>query len=197
MGLNQAWILLTRLMPRIREYYNINLRNSKKSTTAKPVITPQKKRHSYEGVEVEGVDNCLIRFSNCCGPLPGDDIIGFVTRGHGVSIHKRDCPNVPQDIKSCEHPDRWIPAHWTSAAGKSFKATLFVVGLDRPSIIADISLALTGMRVPMHAINAKAMKDGNCQIYITISAEGTEHMNNIIARLLKINDIITVDRTGS
>ena len=189
-------ILLTRLMPRIREYYNVNLRN-KKVTTTKPVLTPQKKTHSYEGVEVEGVDNCLIRFSNCCGPLPGDSIIGFVTRGHGVSIHKRDCPNVPKDISACEHPDRWIPARWTSSSGKSFKATLFVVGLDRPSIIADISLALTGMRVPMHAINAKALKDGNCQIYITISAEGTEHLNNIIARLLKINDIITVDRTGS
>jgi GTP pyrophosphokinase len=183
-------------MPRIREYYNVNLRN-KKVTTTKPVLTPQKKTHSYEGVEVEGVDNCLIRFSNCCGPLPGDSIIGFVTRGHGVSIHKRDCPNVPKDISACEHPDRWIPARWTSSSGKSFKATLFVVGLDRPSIIADISLALTGMRVPMHAINAKALKDGNCQIYITISAEGTEHLNNIIARLLKINDIITVDRTGS
>ncbi len=189
-------ILLTRLMPRIREYYNVNLRN-KKSTTTKPILTPQKKSHSFEGVQVEGVDNCLIRFSNCCGPLPGDNIIGFVTRGHGVSIHKRDCPNVPKDIKNCEHPDRWIPAHWTSSAGKSFKATLFVLGLDRPSIIADISLALTGMRVPMHAINAKATKDGNCQIYITISAEGTEHLNNIIGRLLKINDIITVDRTGS
>ncbi len=189
-------ILLTRLMPRIREYYNVNLRN-KKTVATKPVLTPQKKTHSYEGVEVEGVDNCLIRFSNCCGPLPGDDIIGFVTRGHGVSIHKRSCPNVPQDIRSCEHPDRWIPAHWTSSAGKSFKATLFVLGLDRPSIIADISLALTGMRVPMHAINAKATKDGNCQIYITISAEGTEHLNNIIGRLLKINDILTVDRTGS
>lgn len=190
-------ILLTRLLPRIREYYNVHLRN-KKTTITKPILTPQKKTHSYEGVEVEGVDNCLIRFSNCCGPLPGDDIIGFVTRGHGVSIHKRDCPNVPKDIQACEHPDRWIPAHWTSSAGKkSFKATLFVVGLDRPSIIADISLALTGMRVPMHAINAKATKDGNCQIYITISAEGTEHLDNIIGRLLKINDIITVDRTGS
>lgn len=189
-------ILLNRLMPRIREYYNVNLRNKKVSVT-KPILTPQKKTHSYEGVEVEGVDNCLIRFSNCCGPLPGDDIIGFVTRGHGVSIHKRDCPNVPKDTSACEHPDRWIPARWTSAAGKSFKATLFVLGLDRPSIIADISLALTGMRVPMHAINAKATKDGNCQIYITISAEGTEHLNNIISRLLKINDILTVDRTGS
>lgn len=189
-------ILLTRLMPRIREYYNVNLRN-KKTVATKPVLTPQKKTHSYEGVEVEGVDNCLIRFSNCCGPLPGDDIIGFVTRGHGVSIHKRSCPNVPKNIDECEHPDRWIPARWTSSAGKSFKATLYVLGLDRPSIIADISLALTGMRVPMHAINAKATKDGNCQIYITISAEGTEHLNNIISRLLKINDILTVDRTGS
>jgi GTP pyrophosphokinase len=191
-------ILVSRLLPRIREYYNIHLKNTK-AATRQPVVTPHKQnKRTYEGVEVEGIDNCLIRFSNCCGPLPGDDIIGFVTRGHGVSIHKRDCSNVPKDISACEHPDRWIAAKWTSNVGsKSFKATLFIAGLDRPSIIADISLALTGMRVPMHAINARATKDGNCEIILTISAEGTEHLNNIIARILKINDVITVDRTGN
>ncbi len=191
-------ILLSRLMPRIREYYTIHLKSASKAAT-KPVITPQKQsKRAYEGVEIEGIDNCLIRFSSCCGPLPGDDIIGFVTRGHGVSIHKRDCTNVPKDISRCEHPDRWIPARWSDsvAAGKSFKATLYITGLDRPSIIADISLALTGMRVPMHAINAKATKDGNCQIFLTISAEGTEHLNNIITRISKISDVITVERTG-
>ncbi len=192
-------ILLSRLMPRVREYYNVNLKSSKKTVNNKPLLTPEHKhKKSVDGVEVEGIDNCLIRFSNCCGPLPGDEIIGFVTRGHGVSIHKRDCSNVPADLTACEHPDRWIPAHWTSSAGqKSFKATLYVTGIDRPSIVADISLALTGMRVPMHAMNAKGTKDGNCQIYITVSAEGTEHLENIISRLLKINDVITVDRTGN
>ncbi len=191
-------ILLSRLMPRIREYYTVNLKSARKAV-AKPKITPEKQsRKAMEGVEIEGIDNCLIRFSSCCGPLPGDDIIGFVTRGHGVSIHKRDCTNVPKDISRCEHPDRWIPARWSDsvAAGNSFKATLYITGLDRPSIIADISLALTGMRVPMHAINAKATKDGNCQIFLTISAEGTEHLNNIITRISKISDVITVDRTG-
>ncbi|MBR4868114.1 MAG: bifunctional (p)ppGpp synthetase/guanosine-3',5'-bis(diphosphate) 3'-pyrophosphohydrolase, partial [Clostridia bacterium] len=191
-------ILLSRLMPRIREYYTVHLKNSNRAN-AKPKITPQRtSKRAMEGVEIEGVDNCLIRFSNCCGPLPGDDIIGFVTRGHGVSIHKRDCPNVPRDIAVCEHPDRWIPARWSSTVGvgKSFKATLYITGLDRPSIIADISLALTGMRVPMHAINAKATKDGNCQIFLTISAEGTEHLDNIINRMSKINDVLTVERTN-
>ena len=191
-------ILMSRLMPRIREYYAVHLKNTGRAVN-KPIITPQKQsKRAYEGVIIEGIDNCLVRFSSCCGPLPGDDIIGFVTRGHGVSIHKRDCTNVPTDIMKCEHPDRWIAARWAENAtvGKSFKATLYITGLDRPSIIADISLALTGMRVPMHAINAKALKDGNCQIYLTISAEGTEHLESIIARLLKISDVITVDRTG-
>ena len=84
-----------------------------------------------------------------------------------------------------------------SSAGKSFKATLYIMGLDRPSIVADVSLALTGMRVPTHAISAKATKDGNCQIMVTISVEGTEHLNNIITRLMKISDVITVERTGN
>lgn len=193
-------ILMSRLMPRIREYYAVHLKNAGHDTITvqEPVITPQRQnKRAYDGVEIEGIDNCLIRFANCCGPLPGDDIIGFVTRGHGVSIHKRDCPNVPKDLSNCEEPERWISAHWTSSAGRSFKATLFVIGLDRPSIVADISLALTGMRVPMHSLNAKSTKDGNCQIVFTISAEGTEHLNNIIARIMKISDVITVDRAGN
>lgn len=193
-------ILLSKLMPRIREYFHKHLKNTgvPKDTPIEPVITPtQNRRKAVDGVTVEGIDNCLIRFSNCCGPVPGDDIIGFVTRGHGVSIHKRDCPNVPADLSACECPERWIPAQWTSSAGKSFKATLYIMGLDRPSIVADVSLALTGMRVPTHAISAKATKDGNCQIMVTTSVEGTEHLNNIITRLMKISDVITVERTGN
>ncbi len=190
-------ILMTRLMPRVREYYNTHFKNNETDAN-KPVITPAvRPRKAFDGVEVEGLDNCLIHFSNCCGPLPGDEIIGFVTRGHGVSIHKRDCTNVPKDIASCEQPERWVRARWTSAAGRSFKATLYVVGIDRPSIVADISLALAGMRVPMHTLNAKTTKDGNCHITFTVSAEGTEHLNSIIERIMRINNVLTVERTGN
>ena len=104
-------ILLSKIMPRIREDYN------KRVNAAKAVeildVTPKKKTSS-EGVVVEGIDNCLIKLSRCCAPLPGDEIIGFITRGHGVSMHKRDCSNVPVDISKASEPERWISAYWDS-----------------------------------------------------------------------------------
>ena len=72
---------------------------------------------------MEGIDNCLIKFARCCSPLPGDQIIGFITRGHGVSIHKRDCTNVPQVIALCNEPERWINAYWDKNVKEEFKSS--------------------------------------------------------------------------
>lgn len=190
-------ILLSRLLPRMREEYHknykpaaeINVRQIIESNNRKPKKAP-------EGVIVEGVDNCLIKFAHCCGPLPGDDIIGFITRGHGVSIHKRDCTNVPKDISSSEEPDRWIRAYWTGSGGEYFKATLFILAINRSSLLADVTTTLVNMRVALHNVNARELKDGNCEIILTVSTEGTEHLNNIIAKLSKIDNVIEVDRAN-
>lgn len=86
------------------------------------------------------MDNCLIKFSRCCNPLPGDEIIGFITRGFGVSIHKRSCSNVPADLASCAEPERWVKAHWAEEVHEtSFKSTLELVADDRPGLLVDIT----------------------------------------------------------
>ena len=186
---------LSKIMPRIKEDYN----RSQKANTApdiKDIISSTEKTTSAEGVVVEGIDNCLIKLSRCCDPLPGDDIIGFITRGHGVSIHKRDCNNVPRDLNNCEHPERWIGAHWANNTRSAFKCHLQITAIDRPTLLADISIAVAGMRIPLHAVNARQNQSGNAIIDITISAEGVEHLNNIIKRLQKISSVISVDRTN-
>ncbi len=156
--------------------------------------TVARQTKSSEGVVVEGIDNCLIKLSKCCNPLPGEDIIGFITRGHGVSIHKRDCNNVPRIISDAEEPERWINAYWDNKASESFTSTLQAMLINRDGVVIDVMNALNNMRVPVHSINAKEMKDGNCSVMMTVSAESVEHLRSIIARLEKIDGAYHVER---
>ena len=184
-------LLLSKVMPRIKEDYN------KRTAAAKPaetVTVAPKSSKSSEGVVVDGIDNCLIKLSKCCAPLPGDDIIGFITRGHGVSIHKKDCNNVPKDLKNCAEPERWIPAHWNTVKPESFTSTLQVSAIDREGLLMDVMNALYNMRVPVHSINARQVKSGNCIVVMTVSTEGVEHLKSIISRLEKLKSVFSVER---
>jgi GTP pyrophosphokinase len=126
--------------------------------------------------------------------LPGDDIIGFITRGHGVSIHKRDCNNVPEDISLASEPDRWISAYWSGNKTENFISTLKAVAIDREGILIEVMNVLNNMHVPIHSISARKTKDGNCIIIMTISAESVEHLRGIIARVEKVPKIFHVER---
>ncbi|MBR6532817.1 MAG: bifunctional (p)ppGpp synthetase/guanosine-3',5'-bis(diphosphate) 3'-pyrophosphohydrolase [Clostridia bacterium] len=185
-------ILLSKILPRVKDDYN------KKISNSKPAAVPQTVGYNHskssEGVIVEGIDNCLIKLSKCCNPLPGDEIIGFITRGHGVSIHKRDCNNVPVNIQDADEPARWINAHWNSNKTEIFTSTLKAVAIDRDGILIEVMNALNNMRVPIHSISARQTKDGNCVIIMTISAESVEHLRSIIARIEKVPKIFNVER---
>ena len=186
-------LLMSKVMPRIREEYN------KRTNAARPVeiteIAP-KHSHSSEGVVVEGIDNCLVKLSRCCAPLPGDDIIGFITRGHGVSIHKRDCTNVPHDISASAEPDRWIAAHWSATRKESFISTLLISAIDREGLLVEVMTAASNMRIAVHSVSARQQKDGNCTINISLSAESVEHLRSITARLEKIPGVFSIERIG-
>lgn len=184
-------ILLSKVIPRVKDDFN-----RKTAAQKQPEIVPieEKVKKSSDGVIIKGIDNCLIKFSKCCNPLPGDDIIGFITRGHGVSIHKRDCNNVPQDINACEEPDRWIPAFWDGSKSESFISTLKAIAIDRDGILIEVMNVLNNMRVPIHSISAKQTKDGNCVIVMTISAESVEHLKSIISKIGKVPQVFNVER---
>ncbi len=185
-------VLLSKIMPRIKEDYN------KKHTAARPPevvpITQTKSTKSSDGVIVDGIDNCLIKLSKCCTPLPGDDIIGFITRGHGVSIHKRDCPNVPVNIADSAEPERWIPAHWDGTKTDSFISTLQIAAIDRDGILLDVMNAVYNMRVTAHSVTARPTKSGNCIVVLTISVESVEHLKSIISRLEKLKGVFSIER---
>ena len=183
---------LSKTVTRIKEDA-IKRNAAAKSANVVP-ISRVKQTKSSEGVIVEGIDNCLIKLSKCCNPLPGEDIIGFITRGHGVSIHKRDCNNVPRIISDAEEPERWINARWDNKASESFISTLQAMLINRDGVVIDVMNALNNMRVPVHSINAKEMKDGNCSVIMTVSAESVEHLRSIIARLEKIEGAYHIER---
>lgn len=185
-------IFLSKIMPRIKDEY------SKLVKVAKPEpveIKPIRESSSSDGVIVDGMSDCLIRFSKCCAPLPGDEIIGFITRGHGVSIHKRDCNNVPIDILSAAEPGRWINASWSATSRRtSFISTLRISGIDRDGLLADVTVMLYNMHVSLHAVNARPTKDGNSVILVTLSAENVEHLKSIINHVEKIHGVFSVER---
>ncbi|CDC09047.1 relA/SpoT family protein [Clostridium sp. CAG:413] len=186
-------ISLMHMMPKIKEDY------VKMTKAEEPVINiaPFKKRtKSTEGVVVEGIDNCLIKFSRCCNPLPGDNIIGFITRGHGVSIHTRNCPNVPADISKAGEPDRWVVAYWDTNIREDFKCTLQISCLNRIGLFADVSSLLANMHIMINDISTRNTKDGRTSIMLTVSVNGVEHLNSLTAKLSKISGVLSVERTG-
>ena len=187
-------IILSRIMPRVREDYLHKIKVNQPVDISGAVMDNRATSRSHDGVEIEGIDNCLIKLSRCCNPIPGDNIVGFITRGHGVSIHKRECPNVPKNLEACDQPERWIPARWGEQSTKEFVAGLYIFAFDRFGLLADVTTAIANMRVLINRINTHALKNGNYAIELEVKIESQEQIKAIIAKLSKIDGIISVDR---
>lgn len=191
-------IQINRLMPGIKDEYNRNWKEEKEQE--KPafsnVVDKPRKASSSNGIIVEGIDNCLIKMANCCSPLPGEEIVGFITRGHGLSIHKRNCVNVPLDIENCPEPERWIKAYWDENVKIETKSTLDVYAIDRDGVVLDITSTLMNMHVKIHSINARPINDGNCLTTLTVAVNSKEHLDNITRIIKKIDGVYHIERSG-
>ncbi|HEX3038315.1 MAG TPA: bifunctional (p)ppGpp synthetase/guanosine-3',5'-bis(diphosphate) 3'-pyrophosphohydrolase [Oscillospiraceae bacterium] len=187
-------VQLWKLLPHLKEEY---IKQRKPAAPPEPKLMPQPaaNKKAAGGVLIDGMDNCLIKFSRCCNPLPGDDIIGFITRGFGVSIHKRNCSNVPVDLSAAPEPERWVNAHWQGEVKEEFKSTLEIIADDRPGLLADVTQQLFNMHLFIHSLNSRETKDGNALIYATVTINGVEHLKSIIAKLSNIGGIISVKRS--
>lgn len=188
-------INLEKINPFIKDEYQKILKASETPRDELKVTKPIH-RTSSEGIIVEGIDNCLVKLSKCCNPLPGDEIIGFVTRGHGVSVHKRDCSNVPIRIADALEPERWINVFWDENVKEEFNATLDLYCISRIGLMADISTTLANMHVDIRSITTRETKDGSKILNMTIAVNGVEHLNNVVKFLRKINGVLSIERTG-
>lgn len=189
-------LVLSNIMPSIKERYKQRTAQEilRAEAIDKIIKADSEPTASPDGVIVEGIDNCLVKLSRCCSPLPGDPIIGFITRGHGVSVHKRDCTNVPREIENSAEPGRWIPARWAVSHSSSFAATLQLLAFDRDGLMFDISSAVMNMRIKMTAISARQLRDGNCAIDITVCVESVEHLKSVIDKLSAVSGVFSVER---
>lgn len=195
-------ILLSRIMPRIKdEFVRIYRTNSEEDEKEKkiPTIAPKlkKSKKPTSGVIVEGLDSCLVKFAKCCNPLPGDDIIGFVTRGYGVSIHKKDCTNVLK--AGAESSGRWVKATWSEFIEREkFNSTIDIVGQKSESLVADVGIALNNMHIPIISLAAKGANDqtsGFQAIQVTVEINNLEQLNNLINNLSNIRGIDEIKRS--
>lgn len=191
-------VLLSKIMPRVKEDYIKMYRTSEpEDPTDRVPIKPHRVKGASSGVIVEGLDSCLVKFARCCNPLPGDEIIGFVTRGFGVSIHKKDCTNVINSLNDPNNAERWVRAEWAmeSAKKEHFKSTIEIVTDDRIGALADISVALSTMRISINTLMAREVKTGENVVTVTFTVSDIHQLNFIIGNLKKIPGVTSVTRS--
>ena len=154
---------------------------------------PQKSK-SEKGLIVEGLSNCLVKFSKCCTPVPGDAIVGFITRGYGVSVHRKDCPNADPERRTPADQGRWIKVTWSDDVYESYPTSLEVVCKDRDGLLVDISTAISAGKVSVTSLNSHTTTDGFAIFHLTISVTDASQLDHVMRKLHQISGVMKVSR---
>ena len=157
-------------------------------------IFPDRRTKSAEGVVVEGLDGCLVKFAKCCTPVPGDKIRGFITRGAGVSVHRFDCPNASDERIRPEDKGRWLDVSWGGTPRETYPTTLEVLGKDRNNLVLDVSAALSSTKVRVAALSARTMPDDTFVLHVDIDVKDIYQLNLVIRKIEQISGVTSVTR---
>ena len=165
-------------------------------TVAPGVTRPAvpKRSRSEQGIIVEGLDNCLVKFSKCCTPVPGDDIVGFITRGYGVSVHRADCPNASPERRRPDQADRWIKVSWGADTKDSYSTSLEIICKDRNNLVLDISAALSATQTRVSSLNVRTTEDKFAVINLEIDVKDSEQLQSLMRKLNQISGVLQVNR---
>ena len=156
----------------------------------------KKEGKAIHGILVEGLDNCLVKFSRCCTPVPGDDIVGFITRGQGVSIHRTDCQNYRRRTNEQETENRWIRVSWASQITDSYVTTITIAAKDRSGLVMDIATVLNSLNAKVRNLSARD-NAGLALVVVTLEVRGIAELRQIISRLSGVPSVTEVTRNGS
>ena len=191
-AISYGGISLTKIIPKIKDEYQRIVKQQEEQGLDSIELDDKAKETHTSGIFVEGISNCLVKLAQCCSPLPGDDIIGFVTRGFGVSVHKSDCKN----IQNISEKERLIKVRWDTSINndESFMATVIINAANRLGLAADITAQLAAMRVMIHGLNTRECNDGSCVVTFTFEVKSLDHLQSVISRISKIKGVTSVSR---
>lgn len=192
-GLGYGSITLSHVIPRLKEFYKdyYQIKDEKSILDNKVSTSAQNKNYKFtQGVSIKGVDNIKVRFSKCCNPVPGDKIVGYITRGRGVSIHRCDCPN----IKDLGLDERFIEVQWDTDKRASYQAEIQMKATDRPGLLTDITQKLNESNLAVTSLNARTNKEKLVIINLTLEIKDIEQLRDLMKKIRKIKGVIDVYR---
>lgn len=168
---------------------------SQASAAVQPTMTkPTADRRSESGIIVEGLGNCLVKFAKCCTPVPGDPVVGFITRGFGVSVHRADCPNADPDRRKPEEAGRWVKVSWVDSEQASYQTSLEISAKDRDALALDVTMALTAAKVKVQSFSARSLPDGYAVVSIVLEVRDKGELAAVINKLGQIQGVYQVKR---
>ncbi|HEY8363430.1 MAG TPA: bifunctional (p)ppGpp synthetase/guanosine-3',5'-bis(diphosphate) 3'-pyrophosphohydrolase [Tissierellaceae bacterium] len=182
-NLNQV---ISKLKVLYNEFYGIE--EDKNVVETKQPVQERKSRH-HQGVRVKGIDNIKIRFSKCCNPVPGDEIIGYITRGRGISVHRKDCPNI-----AAVESDRLVEVEWDFDKKVSYQAEIQIKATDRSGLLADITQKITDSNLAVISLNARTSKDRVVFINLLLEIRDIEELREVIKKIRKVKNVMDVYR---
>ena len=182
---------LSKILPRLRDKYQKLYQ--KEEEPEKSVIKPVRKQSS---IILDKIDDCTVKFAQCCNPLPGDEIVGFITRGHGISVHTTGCTNYIAALKRDDEEElaRWMDVQWTDSEQASLQTSIEVIALDRVGLVYDITAILTEARIPILHSSSRNLKNGNALFEATITIANIEQLKGLFDKLRRVKDVISVER---
>jgi guanosine-3',5'-bis(diphosphate) 3'-pyrophosphohydrolase len=187
-------IVLTQIMPKIKE---IARKETVQDSSEKPKeympreAGKKKKVGPSQGVRVKGIDNIMVRFAKCCNPVPGDDIMGYITRGRGVSIHRKDCLNL---ANTKDAKERWVEVEWDVEKPIDFQVGVQIKAIDRKGLLSDVTTVLSEMKISINTLNARTTKDQTAILNLILEVNDTEHLEKLMQKLKNLKSVIDISR---
>ena len=188
-------ILLSKIISHLKDKYQKLYASSAVDENEKPVslIKPTSSKNT---IILDKIDDCVVKFAQCCNPLPGDEIVGFITRGHGISVHTTSCTNYKAVLgrNNPEELERWCDIQWSEESNGALQTSIEVIATDRVGLVYDISSVLMESRIPIIHSSSRNLKNGNALFEATITIASTEQLKNLFDKIRRIKDVISVER---
>ena len=193
-GIGYGGVALSRVIAKVKdEAARLKAAEAKEAKLAAQAQKPRKSI-ANSGVIVEGLDNCMVKFAKCCTPVPGDSIIGFVTRGFGVSVLRQECANAKASVRNHGEDGRWLRTEWAENEKHQYNTGIKISANNRVGLLSDVLSQLSNMKINVSELNAREDDEGRCSLYLTVTIFDREHLEFVINRLARVSGVSEVKR---